>query len=58
MNQEPPRKPESAPTRKESRETDAPILENQREAEKRKPVFRFARLDGRDTLKYEDTADK
>jgi hypothetical protein len=26
--------------------------------ERRKPVFRFARLDGRDTLKYEDTADK
>jgi hypothetical protein len=26
--------------------------------EKRRPVFRFARLDGRDTLKYEDTADK
>jgi hypothetical protein len=25
---------------------------------KKKPVFRFARLDGRDTLKYEDTADK
>jgi hypothetical protein len=24
----------------------------------KKPVFRFARLDGRDTLKYEDTADK
>ena len=28
------------------------------EDKKRKPVFRFARLDGRDTLKYEDTADK
>ena len=26
--------------------------------ESRKPDFRFARLDGRDTLKYEDTADK
>lgn len=26
--------------------------------EKKKKVFRFARLDGRDTLKYEDTADK
>jgi hypothetical protein len=26
--------------------------------EERKPAFRFARLDGRDTLKYEDTADK
>ena len=25
---------------------------------KRKPSFRIARLDGRDTLKYEDTADK
>jgi hypothetical protein len=25
---------------------------------KRSPVFRMARLDGRDTLKYEDTADK
>ncbi len=25
---------------------------------RRSPVFRFARLDGRDTLKYEDTADK
>lgn len=24
----------------------------------KKPVFRFAKLDGRDTLKYEDTADK
>ncbi|MEZ5065395.1 MAG: hypothetical protein R3B81_11730 [bacterium] len=27
-------------------------------ADPKKPVFRFARLDGRDTLKYEDTADK
>jgi hypothetical protein len=25
---------------------------------RRSPLFRLARLDGRDTLKYEDTADK
>lgn len=29
-----------------------------RDGEKKKPAFRFTRLDGRDTLKYEDTADK
>ena len=28
------------------------------DGDKKKPVFRFAKLDGRDTLKYEDTADK
>ena len=29
-----------------------------RDGKGRKPAFRFSRLDGRDTLKYEDTADK
>ena len=28
------------------------------EPAKKSPLFRMARLDGRDTLKYEDTADK
>lgn len=42
-----------------SPETDGKSKERPtRGGDKKKPVFRLARLDGRDTLKYEDTADK
>jgi hypothetical protein len=37
---------------------DEPNKETAAEAKKKSPLFRMTRLDGRDTLKYEDTADK
>ena len=37
---------------------DEPNKDTAVEAKRKSPLFRMSRLDGRDTLKYEDTADK
>ena len=37
---------------------DEPNKDTAVEPMKKSPLFRMSRLDGRDTLKYEDTADK
>jgi hypothetical protein len=39
-------------------ETVRPAESEGQTGPRRSPLFRLARLDGRDTLKYEDTADK
>jgi len=48
------KEPKPGETLEQGKKSDRPA---RGDADK-KPVFRFARLDGRDTLKYEDTADK
>jgi hypothetical protein len=41
-----------------SKEAEAGAESLPGEPRKKSPLFRMSRLDGRDTLKYEDTADK
>jgi hypothetical protein len=55
----PPTSPESRPKKAPDPKAAAPAEERPaKEKGAASARFRFARLDGRDTLKYEDTADK